>query len=124
MTAPDISIAGNPASEDFGFIELINAASALTGSGNAALRLELYEIWLRHHPADPLRYAACFNHGVLLAGEGHTAHAATAYAEAARIAPAFLPASRWNVWVTRARQSSNGGMWPSSWRSSTAIASA
>src|SRR5947209_8639894 len=87
VTAPELSIAGDPRSRDFGFIELINAAEVLTKSGEAKLCLGLYELWQQHHAADPLRYAVCFNHGALLAGAGQPAMAAAAYAEAVRLAP-------------------------------------
>lgn len=90
--APELSIAGDPRSQAFGFIELINAAEALIKSGEAKLCLKLYELWQQHHPADPLRYAVCFNHGALLASAGQQAMAAAAYAEAVRLAPDFLPA--------------------------------
>src|SRR5262249_29002255 len=90
--APEAPISGDPRSAGFGFIELINAADALTKSGEARLCLKLYELWQQHHPADPLRYAVCFNHGALLAGAGQQALAAAAYAEAVRLAPDFLPA--------------------------------
>src|ERR1700677_1979717 len=92
VTSPALSIAGDPRSRDLGFIELINADEALTKSGEAKLCLKLYELWQQHHPADPLRYAVCFNHGALLAGSGLSAMAAAAYAEAVRLAPDFLPA--------------------------------
>jgi tetratricopeptide (TPR) repeat protein len=87
-----LAIAADPRSGDFGFIELINVVDALTRSGEARLCLKLYELWQQHHPADPLRYAACFNHGALLAGSGQPEAAATAYEEAVRLAPDFLPA--------------------------------
>ncbi len=77
---------------DFGFIELINAANALAGCGTTGPGQELYETWLRHHPADPLRYAAYFNYGVLSGDAGDPAQAVRAYDEATRLAPNFLPA--------------------------------
>lgn len=90
--APQLAMTTDPRSRDFGFIELINAVDALTKSGEARLCLKLYELWQQHHPADPLRYAACFNHGALLAGSGQQAAAAAVYEEAIRLAPDFLPA--------------------------------
>ena len=78
----------DPAAEDFGFIELVNASNASVGRSG----LELYELWLLHHPSDPLRHAACFNYGVLLTGAGQLDHAVTAYTEATSLAPNFLPA--------------------------------
>ena len=77
---------------NFGLLELISAADRMTGSGKAEISLELYELWLRHHPADPLRYVAYFNQGTLLSQTGHTEQAATAFAEAIGLAPTFLPA--------------------------------
>jgi predicted O-linked N-acetylglucosamine transferase (SPINDLY family) len=77
---------------DFGLFELICTADRMTGSGKAGISLELYERWLRHHPADPLRYVAYFNHGTLLSQTGHTEQAATAFAAAIELAPAFLQA--------------------------------
>ena len=91
VAAPELLIA-DPRSQAFGFLELINAAEALKKSGEVGLCLKLYELWQQHHPADPLRYAVCFNHGALLAGAGQQALAAAAYAEAVRLAPSFLPA--------------------------------
>ena len=90
IAASEFAIASDPRSRAFGFIELINAAEALTKGGEAGLSLKLYELWQQHHPADPLRYAVCFNHGALLAGAGQQGLAAAAYAEAVMLAPGFL----------------------------------
>jgi hypothetical protein len=57
VAATELPIAGDPRSRDFGFVELINAAEALTKSGEAELCLKLYELWQQYHPGDPLRYA-------------------------------------------------------------------
>ena len=107
MTISDGVIAGNSRSadngleefdtsrvamEDFALVELIPAAESMTRSGKAKIGLELYELWLRHHPTDPLRYAAYFNYGTLLSQAGHPDQAATAFVDAIRLAPTFLPA--------------------------------
>jgi predicted O-linked N-acetylglucosamine transferase (SPINDLY family) len=77
---------------NFGLFELICTAERMTAGGKAEIGLELYELWLRHHPADALRYVAHFNHGTLLSQTGHTEQAVTAFAAAVEIAPAFLQA--------------------------------
>ena len=79
-------------SADFGLVDLIGAVERIAEFGELELGLQLYELWLLHHPAHPLRHVACFNHGTLLLQTGHLMRAAAAFEETIRIDPAFLPA--------------------------------
>jgi predicted O-linked N-acetylglucosamine transferase (SPINDLY family) len=82
---------GRVENADFGLVELVTTAERMAQSGKAEISLGLYELWLRHHPADPLRHVAYFNQGTLLSQTGHPEQAAAAFAEAIRLAPTFLP---------------------------------
>lgn len=90
--ASDTALTPSPESEHFGINALIAAVEAMTAARQSGPALELYDLWLRHHPADPMRYVACFNYGALSLQTGCLQRAATAFAEAIRLEPAFLPA--------------------------------
>jgi predicted O-linked N-acetylglucosamine transferase (SPINDLY family) len=72
-------------------IELIAAADAPACVRDPLLAASLYREWIDHNPDDPLRYAVCFNLGVVLSGLNDPQGASAALAEAIRLNPAFLP---------------------------------
>ena len=90
---PEPPASGPAGSSYAGLVELITAAERASVSGEPEIGLELYQQWLQGHPADPLRYVALFNQGTLLRHFAQPERAVLAYAEAIRLAPAFLPAS-------------------------------
>ena len=89
QAARDVS---GPEDARFGIVELIGAVEALAGPGRTERGVALYELWLDTHPADPLRHAACFNHGVLLTQTGRHTQAAAAFTAAIGLRPNFLAA--------------------------------
>ncbi len=86
LTMPPVETPG------IGLVDLIAIIGKLSETRDSDIILELYELWLRHYPLDPLRYAVCFNYGTLLNKLSRYAEAATALAEAIRLAPDFLSA--------------------------------
>ena len=79
-------------SPDFRLVDLVGAVESMSAGGSAEAGLTLYEMWLRHHQTDPLRYVAYFNYGTLLSQVMRPEQSATAFAEAIRLQPSFLPA--------------------------------
>lgn len=70
---------------------LFTAVDALRAEGQPALVFELYQIWLRHNPDDPLRTAVLFNYGTALI-EAKDFNGAKAALEAAiQASPGFVP---------------------------------
>jgi predicted O-linked N-acetylglucosamine transferase (SPINDLY family) len=78
--------------EGLPFGELLSAALALTESGQPRLAKELYRVWVRVNPDDPLRHVALFNCAVLEGDSGELAAAEQLLREATAKAPDFLPA--------------------------------
>jgi predicted O-linked N-acetylglucosamine transferase (SPINDLY family) len=73
-----------------GLGELLAAVERLTADGQAAAGVELYKIWIAHHPDDPLLHAVQFNYGVALSQLGDLAGAMIAHAAAIRQKPDFF----------------------------------
>jgi len=71
--------------------ELISTVEHLVRAGEMKLGLELYGIWIRHNPQDPLLYAICFNHGVALTDAQDLEGAKAAFNKAIEANPAFPP---------------------------------
>ena len=92
MRLPSSGSVLGPEDTDFGMVELIGAVEALAGPDRTERGLALYELWLDTHPTDPLRHAACFNHGVMLTGTGRHLQAAAAFTAAIGLQPNFLAA--------------------------------
>ncbi len=82
-----------PEHGEFGLADLIGAVEALGAPARTADGAALYALWLAHHPVDPLRYAACFNQGVLLTQAGRDAEAAASFDAAIKLRPGFLAAT-------------------------------
>ena len=73
-------------------VGLINAASQLAAQGHGDLALALYKSWLLANPDNPIRYAAAFNCGSHLLGEGDLAGARDLLGLAVTANPDFFPA--------------------------------
>lgn len=69
---------------------LLAAIERLTADGRAAEAVDLYKIWIAHHPDDPLLHAVQFNYGVALSQLGDIAGAMIAHAAAIRMKPDFF----------------------------------
>ncbi|WP_428376900.1 hypothetical protein [Lichenicoccus sp.] len=92
LRAPAIATPG-PEHPDCRLADLIGTVEALDGPERAANGAALYELWLTHHPVDPMGYVACFNHGVLLTLAGRPAAAVAAFDAASSLRPSFLGAN-------------------------------
>lgn len=70
---------------------LLGVVDVLSRRGDRVLVLELYHLWLRHNPDDPLRCAVAFNFGTALTESGDHAGAKAAFEEAIKANPGFVP---------------------------------
>jgi predicted O-linked N-acetylglucosamine transferase (SPINDLY family) len=71
---------------------LLDQARAWQEAGRLDDAAALYEAWIAHTAASPLRHVACFNWGTLLSAAGRPEAAEHAYREALRALPGFAPA--------------------------------
>jgi len=71
--------------------DLLATTEQLKAEGRAAAGVELYKLWIAHHPDDPLLHAIQFNFGVALSELGDLAGAMIALAAAIRLKPDFFP---------------------------------
>jgi len=76
---------------DFDVTALLGAVDALGKAGERTLVLELYRMWLRYNPDDPLLCAVCFNFGTALAEGRDFEGAKAALEQAIKANPAFVP---------------------------------
>jgi predicted O-linked N-acetylglucosamine transferase (SPINDLY family) len=72
--------------------QLIDAASRLTAAGQIPLSKQLYRLWAKLNPKDPLLHVALFNCAVLENETGDLPRAAEQLTQAIGAAPDFLPA--------------------------------
>ncbi len=72
-------------------LELIPMADQLYGAGYGDSALELYTEWIRRSDS-PLKFVACFNLGVMLAGQHEPVRAKDAYEQALEFNPDFMQA--------------------------------
>jgi len=79
------------ASRDYGVADLLVAIDSLSRQGEKALMLELYRIWLRYNPEDPLACAVWFNFGTALSEQRDFVGAKAALQEAIKANPSFVP---------------------------------
>jgi predicted O-linked N-acetylglucosamine transferase (SPINDLY family) len=79
------------ASRDYGVADLLVAIDSLSRQGEKALMLELYRIWLRYNPEDPLACAVWFNFGTALSEQRDFVGAKAALQEAIKANPTFVP---------------------------------
>ena len=56
--------------QDLSVIELFGTVEQMKASGDAALSLQLYDIWISQNQSNPLLHAVRFNYGVALSDEG------------------------------------------------------
>lgn len=71
--------------------DLFMVVDTLARQGDKALVVELYGIWLRHNPSDPLVCAVQFNLGTVLLELKNYDAAKTAFEDAIKANPAFIP---------------------------------
>jgi predicted O-linked N-acetylglucosamine transferase (SPINDLY family) len=72
--------------------DLLDVASRLNGAGQVQLSKQLYRLWARLNPTDPLMHVALFNCAVLESDTGQLQQAAEMLKQAIERAPDFLPA--------------------------------
>lgn len=72
--------------------DLMAQAGVLSQQGQVAAAIALYQTWLAARPADPLRYVALFNLGVLHGLLQQPQEAEPLYREALRLQPALMQA--------------------------------
>ncbi len=77
---------------DLGLVSLIETAAELVGAGHPDQAVQVYKIWLRFNPKDPLAHAAHFNAAALLSQMGDLTGARKALEDALAANPDFLPA--------------------------------
>jgi predicted O-linked N-acetylglucosamine transferase (SPINDLY family) len=72
--------------------ELLDAATQLNGAGQVQLSKQLYRLWARLNPTDPLLHVALFNCAVLESDTGQLPQAAELLKQAIERSPDFFPA--------------------------------
>lgn len=78
--------------QDFSLVQVLEAASSLAMAGCPDQAVQVYRIWLRFNPDNPLAHAAHFNVAALLSQMGDLAAARQALESAQAINPDFFPA--------------------------------
>src|SRR5882762_8313548 len=72
--------------------ELIDAATSLSGAGEAALARQLYKVWINFNREHPQLYVAYFNSSALDSQVGDQAAAIESLNNAIALNPDFMPA--------------------------------
>lgn len=72
--------------------EMIGIAEALKAKGDADHAAQIYSLWIKFNPSDPLLHAALFNYAVLLSDSGRVDEARQALESAVALNPDFYPA--------------------------------
>jgi predicted O-linked N-acetylglucosamine transferase (SPINDLY family) len=71
---------------------LIDAAAALSASGQAALARQLYQTWIAHNPDHPQLFVACFNSSALDTQAGDASAAMESLKKSIALNSDFIPA--------------------------------
>ena len=72
--------------------QIIDAAVALTGAGRPDLSKQLYRLWWRLNPSDPVVHVAMFNCAVLESDTGDVEAAIEVLQQVIAAKPDFMPA--------------------------------
>jgi predicted O-linked N-acetylglucosamine transferase (SPINDLY family)/glycosyltransferase involved in cell wall biosynthesis len=80
-------------------VRLMGAVQALSPEAVQTEGVRMYREWLRANPSNPVRFAALFNLGVLLAAGGQREEAVAVYLEALKVQP-YLGEARINLGLT------------------------